>query len=267
MIYKTIDILGAPVTFYFLDSYEDINPNRKRPMIIICPGGGYRFCSNREAESIAICFNSFGFNCAVLKYTCNADGSNLKEPLFPLPLQQLASSVSYVRQHAAELNTNADMIATLGFSAGGHLVASLGCFWKDYGLSCRPDAQVLCYPVITSGKFAHKGSFDKLCVNNDVLQQKLSLENCVNADVPATFIWHTRTDEGVPVENSLLFVEALDRFNVPYELKLFDHGEHGMSLANDEVKSAKHPTADKEIATWPNLVKDWLFTRFGNAWW
>ena len=193
---------------------------KKRPMIIICPGGGYEYTSAREAEPIAFRFMAEGYNCAILYYSC-------APARYPVSLLELAESVRYIRKNAAGWHVDKNGIIVMGFSAGAHLAASFGCFWKDPEVikgTClkedpevlRPNGQILCYPVITSGKYAHVGSFDNLCGSNKAISKKLSLENAVNKDTPPAFIWHTFTDESVPVENSLMFVSALREKNIPY---------------------------------------------------
>lgn len=265
MIYKTIKNEFFDLTFYVLSNYEDINPNRKRPMIVICPGGAYRFCSQRESESVAVKFCSFGFNTAILRYTCNKE-ENPNLTIYPKPQQELADAVAYIREHSDELNTNPGKIAVMGFSAGGHLACSLGCLWEKFNKNARPDAMILCYPVITCGPFAHKGSFINLCGSGNDLKKDLSLENKVTENTPPTYLWHTSTDQSVPVENSLLFKEALDKKGIPNELHLFSSGSHGLSLATKEVCNAKHPETNEEVSVWPELVKEWLIKLFGDDW-
>lgn len=265
MIYTTTKINDADLTFYVLSNFNEINPNRKRPMIVICPGGGYHFCSEREAESVAVKFCAYGFNTSILRYTCNKEENpNLK--IYPKPQQELADTVAYIREHSEELNTNPNMIVVLGFSAGGHLACSVGCLWNRFNKNARPDAMVLCYPVISSGPFAHKGSFTNLTGSDEKLMKELSLENCVTKDTPPTYIWHTKTDASVPVENSLLFKDALDKNDISNELHIYPEGRHGFSLATKEVCSAKHNEVNTDIATWPELVKKWLFKLFGDNW-
>ena len=135
----------------------------------------------------------------------------------------------------------------MGFSAGGHAAAHIGLKWHrmPQGRDCRPDAMILAYPVITSGKYAHRDSF--LCLlgeDHDALKEEVSLEKCVTGDTPPVFLWHTREDESVPVENSLLLAEALCREGVAFELHIWQHGGHGLSLSSDQV----YPAGDVSCA-------------------
>ncbi len=199
-----------------------------RPAVIVCPGGGYRYTSTRESESIAMQYLAAGMQAFVLYYHC-------APAVFPCALLELAKSVSIVRSHAAEWNIDPDKILVVGFSAGGHLAASIGCFWNQefvygpLGLTAediRPNGNILGYPVITSGEFAHRGSFDMLCAGLD--QEKYleltSLEKQAGAQNPPTFIWHTNEDQAVPVENSFLYTAALRKAKVPVEFHMYAHG-------------------------------------------
>lgn len=239
---------------------------KKRPMIIICPGGGYEYTSAREAEPIAFRFMAEGYNCAILYYSC-------APARYPVSLLELAESVRYIRKNAAGWHVDKNGIIVMGFSAGAHLAASFGCFWKDpevakgIGLKedpevLRPNGQILCYPVITSGKYAHVGSFDNLCGSNKALRKKLSLENAVNKDTPPAFIWHTFTDESVPVENSLMFVNALRKNNIPTEFHMYASGGHGLSLSKDITLSMRGTEMVPSVSSWADLASTWLADRY-----
>lgn len=243
---ETIEIYGAKLDLFINDD------GKTRPMIIICPGGGYTHVSEREGKPVALCFYEKGYNCAVLTYTC------APQEHFPTQLIQLANSVKTVRRNATSLFTDPDKICTLGFSAGGHLAACLGCFWPEYGILAQVNAQILCYPVITAGKFAHRASFENLCEGNEDLIKMVSLEKMVRECVPPTFIWHTKADKSVPVENTLLFDKALTKAKIPHETLLFETGAHGISLATEEVVHPANPEPNKEVQVWPDKVDAWL---------
>jgi acetyl esterase/lipase len=226
-----------------------IKTNNPVGAVIVCPGGSYAGLAEHEAGVIAENFNKAGLNSFVLYYTT---GTNC----YPKPLLELAEAVRYVRSQSEKWNIKSDKIAVCGFSAGGHLVASLGCFFNDPILnhdnlpSCRPDALILCYPVISSGPFGHQYSFDTLLGPNPSgdLKKKMSLENQVHKDFPPVFIWHTMTDKAVPVENSLFFAMALKKQEIPFELLIFPSGEHGLGLAKQ----------DAFASTWHDLCNRWL---------
>lgn len=125
--------------------------------------------------------------------------------------------------------------------------------------ACRPDAMILSYPVITSGEFAHRNSFKCLLAEREEeLKDVVSLEKHVTPDTPPTFLWHTWTDELVPVENSLMFAAALRRAGVPCEMHIFGAGQHGLSLCNDQVYDAEQPNMHAECACWIDMAARWL---------
>jgi acetyl esterase/lipase len=252
---------------YILDTYTEITPDRVRPALIICPGGGYGHLSPREGEPVAIRFNALGFNAFVLKYSC-------APAVYPAPQLELASALGLVRARAAEWRIDEKKIIAAGFSAGAHLAASLGVFWNDRSIfpgfapaSIRPDALLLSYPVITSGQFAHRGSFENLLGGQhkalpDDARQKLldlvSLENQVGPDTPPAFIWHTWEDASVPAENSLLFAQALRRAGKACELHLYQRGPHGMATANEETVMANGSGIQAECQNWVDMAAAWI---------
>ncbi len=218
-----------------------------RPAMIVVPGGGYAYCAGGEADIVAKRFFGEGFQVFVLSYT--ADPIKLG-PLKKRPMKDLSRAVRMVRSRAGEWNTDPGKIILCGFSAGGHLCASTAVHSKELddeylrecgpdapyaGISCRPDAMFLCYPVISSGARAHRGSFEAL-LGNDPDPAELewySAEKNVTSDTPPCFIWHTVTDESVPCENSLLFAAALKEKKIKFALHLFSTGRHGLSLADE----------------------------------
>ncbi len=255
---------------YFLENEGCIDPDRTRPVVIVCPGGGYRFVSPREAEPVALQFVAMGCHAAVLDYA-------VAPAHWPDASLQLAMAIAHVRAHAAEYHIDPRKVVVAGFSAGGHLAATSGTLWNDAALygplgeeprAIRPDAMILSYPVITSGEFAHQGSFDHLTTGapeqcDAALAGALSLETRVTADTPPAFLWHTADDGHVPVENSVLFFSALHRCGVPAELHIFPHGYHGLSLATPETMRAEGNGTQPECAQWLELARRWLDATLG----
>ncbi len=246
------------LTTYVLDEALRPETPRKRPAILICPGGGYAFCSPREAEPIAIRFNAAGYHAFVLDYSVDPC-------VFPTALEEVSNSLKIIRENADKWNVDPDKIAVCGFSAGGHLTASIGTLWNtEESIKCadksnKPNALILSYPVISSGEKAHRGSFDHLLGDKkddkDMLEY-LSLENRVSKDTPPTFIWHTMEDGAVPVENSLMFANALQKNGIPYEMHIFTRGIHGLSTVDKETVSRE--LLDPHTAKWINLATEWL---------
>lgn len=249
---------------YILDRTEDA----PRPIVVICPGGGYGFvCENWEGERIAMAYLAAGFNAVVLDYTVAPNGKH------PQPIKEVAAAISYCRSKATEWHINPQQIAVCGFSAGGHLAASISTLWNSEEIFTRaeieaemhkPNASVLCYPVITSGEFAHKGSFINLTGTQDEnshLWELLSLEKQVNSKTVPAFLWHTFEDGAVPVENSLFYASALRKNNVPFELHIYPKGSHGLSLTTQNI--ARNKSAFGREYMWHKLSVDWLQELFG----
>ncbi len=277
MIYNTYQIAQegsqpyAKLTIYIQDHSEEI-AIADRPLVLVCPGGGYEWTSEREGEPLAMQFLAMGYHAAVLKYSC-------APAIFPTALAELAYCIRLIRQNAAAWHVNPKQIIVLGCSAGGHLAASLGVFWeKDFLAEAlgyeeadrtifRPDGMILCYPVITSGEYAHRGSFDKLLGGQEeALSEKLgmpalelvSLEKQAGAGTPQVFIWHTFTDGAVPVENSLLFVSALRRAGVQTEFHMYPCGGHGLSLASRLTLDRAGSALQEECTSWISMAHTWI---------
>lgn len=223
-----------------------------RPLVIVCPGGGYGHRANHEGVEVARWLHELGLHAAVLHY-------RVKPHRHPAPLHDAQRAIRLVRHHATTWRVDPARILILGFSAGGHLAASATTIHDggDPGASdpvarqsCRPDGAILCYPVITLGEHRHDGSRRNLLGDtpDPALVESLSLETRVDARTPPCFLWHTADDGAVPVQNSLLFASALARHRVPHALHVFAHGRHGLGLAQD------HP----EARAWTGLCATWL---------
>ena len=221
-----------------------LHPVGKRPAIIVVPGGGYSVVAPTEGERVAKKFYNLGYQVFVLAYTTNS--MELK-PLIWQPAEDLARALLMVRRNAETFGVKDNQITVCGFSAGGHLSGTLGVHYGRPELQkllekgepaemIRPDALLLCYPVITAGEYCHRSSFARLLGENATDRQvKLfGLESHVNTFSPPTFLWHTMTDEEVSCENSILFAKECKDNKVTCELHLFPVGPHGMSTADEE---------------------------------
>ncbi|GGG75839.1 alpha/beta hydrolase [Paenibacillus radicis (ex Gao et al. 2016)] len=223
--------------------------------IIVLPGGGYAYRAEHEGKPIAEWLNDIGLHAFVLDY-------RVAPNQHPHPLNDAKRALRLVRSRAAEFGVDPSRIGILGFSAGGHLASTAGTQY-DAGdvesadpierVSSRPDLMVLCYPVISLGKYTHPGSLVNLLGEDSSQQQRDSLsgELQVTSDTPPTFLWHTADDSAVPVQNSLLFSQALSENGVPFELHVYESGHHGLGLAYD------HP----EAHTWTLNCANWLKRR------
>lgn len=252
---------GAQLIGYLRDRTVEMPAFNTRPAILILPGGGYAWCSRREADPVAMQFLQAGYNVFTLYYTCRSDES--VPALRWQPLIDAAGAILHIRRNAEQFGTDPAKIAICGFSAGGHLAASTAILWDAepvqtaLGIEARPDAVVLGYPVITAGEYRHDGSIVNLCGDDADLRATMSLENQVRDGLPPFFVWHTVEDPSVPVQNSLMLAGALTAHKVPLELHLFAHDGHGTSTCTREVN-----TPNKHNSAWVALCTDWLAETF-----
>lgn len=210
--------------------------------IVVCPGGGYSgLASAHEGVAVAQEFNKIGVTAFLLKYRLPSDDIMKDKSIGPL--QDAQSAILIVREHAAEWGIDPNKIGIIGFSAGGHLVSTAGTHFdkpviENKGVSVRPDFMMLIYPVITFGEQAHVGSRENLIGKTPSAAQidLYSNEKQITANTPPTFLIHAQDDKTVPVQNSLLFYDALLKNNVKAEMHLFQEGGHGFGLNNSKNK-------------------------------
>ena len=225
--------------------------------IVICPGGGYGgLAKDHEGIQPARFFNTFGVTAYVLHYRLGTQSYR-----HPIELHDAQRALRLARSRAAADGIDPTRLGIMGFSAGGHLAASTGTH-HDAGnpaapdpidrLSSRPDFMVLCYGVLSfDPAITHKGSVKNLLgdqQNDPALLDFLSNEKQVNATTPPTFLFHTTTDQAVPVANSLRFYEACQKNKVPVALHVFQEGRHGVGLAQ----------AEPNLKIWPTLLQQWI---------
>jgi acetyl esterase/lipase len=221
-----------------------------RPVFMVLPGGGYLRHADHEGAPVARWLNTLAINAVVLHYRVASDHPG--GPLNPRPLLDARPVLAWLRSGASGLGVDPKRIGVLGFSAGGHLAATLST-GIDAGAgpaTDRPDLAVLAYPVISMIAAFHAGSAESLLGPDApaAARRAVSAELAVDGATPPTFLWHTADDGAVPVENSLSYARALARAGIPCELHVFPHGRHGLGLAG------KQPGA----SAWPQLCAGWL---------
>lgn len=203
--------------------------------VIIFPGGGYHtLLMKREGSDIARAFNKLGVAAFVVKYRLPDDRSNVDKSI--APLQDAQQAIKVVRERAAEWNIDPKKVGVIGFSAGGHLAATVGThFDKDYipnveKTSLRPDYMILVYPVISfDDSIGHSGSRQNL-IGKELPKDKIALlsnENHISKNTPPTFLIHSGTDVVVPVANSVVFYNNMIKNGASAEMHLYSKGEHG----------------------------------------
>ncbi len=232
---------SVTLTTYILDGSPEMSNMLKKRGILICPGGAYKFCSDREAEPVAMAFLAQGYNAFILRYSVGKGAAK-----YPRPLEDAQEALELIRKNADEWCVYEDKIAVLGFSAGGHLAAALSTMGR-----IRPNAAVLGYPCILDS-------------TSPILAEPVpSLEKMVDEKTPPTFIFAAANDKGVPVENSLEYASALDKHNIPFEIHIFGRGGHGFSLGTRVVFS-NEKSLNENIYTkrWVKMCFDWLDSVF-----
>ena len=235
------DDTDITLTCYIQGTSREMSNAQTRPAVLIFPGGGYRFCSDREAEPIALAYMAIGYNAFVLRYSLG------EKAAFPGALRDAEKALQLVINHANEWNVDVKKIAVIGFSAGGHLAASLGTVG-----SIKPSALILGYPCIT------EETCKKLTMPVPPLDDK------VDETTPPTFIFSTWADELVPVRDSLAFANALDRAGVACEMHIYQNGAHGLSLGKSHTSSGFSQMVDKNYAGWFELSVNWLVNLWGD---
>lgn len=264
---------------YVLKNSREFQADVRRPAVIICPGGGYLFTSDREAEPVALRFLAAGDHTFVLRYSVGTR--------FPQPMHDLARAMTLLREHADEWFLDPERIALCGFSAGGHLAAALGVMWQEPWLSSplgvdaqalRPSALILGYPAIDLDLIdnaprpnAFDPAAEAMRVRDLVLatvlggadqaeQDRYRLDRQVSTSTPPTFLWHTADDDLAFVQNSLRFALSLAEKGVPHELHVFESGVHGLSLA-DATTDDGGRMLNPDVQVWVDLALKWLQRR------
>ncbi len=244
----------APEDIPTISLYQPPADTATGAAIVVCPGGGYGRLADHEGHAIAVWLNHLGITAAVLKYRLGPKYHH------PAMLNDAARAIRTLRARAREWKLDPARIGIMGFSAGGHLTSTAATHFDDGDptaadpierVSSRPDAAILCYPVITlTEPYLHRGSRDNLLGKNpdSALIELLSNEKQVTAKTPPVFLFHTADDSAVPVENSLMFAAACRQNKVPVELHVYESGRHGVGLAQD----------NPALKSWPDMLANWL---------
>lgn len=260
MIYQKIP-LSAEDNEIFLEVYapEKVWEHHRKAILVI-PGGGYsRVCVEREGEPVALAFVAEGYAAFVLRYSVGR-----KKP-FPAQLLEASKAMAYIKDHAEEYNIDPNEVFAVGFSAGGHLTATLGTMWKHpavtetlgipYGYN-KPRGTMLIYPVIC-------GSMMTLCnllCKDDPSPEELEmvmLDRHVDEDTVPAFIMHTVTDEIVPVMDSLVMAQAMNKAGRSFEMHVYPKAPHGIALGTEITSMGNPGYENAEIAKWVKQAVAW----------
>lgn len=279
MINKRINLNNtAYIDTYLLKNSKEYNVDKKRPLVVVCPGGGYGFTSDREAEPIALKFNSVGLHSVVLWYTTEDLNPNVPQHA----LVELAKTIKVIRENAEEWYVDPDKIILCGFSAGGHLASNMSVHWHEKWLADLVNANnedikvnynILAYPATSLNKTApnteafaaglinkpqtHNERFFGNDTPSDEEIEKANLVNRISENTPPSFIWHTFEDVLVNVSHSIDFAKRMSEIKVPFELHIFEKGEHGLALC-DRTTARKASHHNSHVIKWFDLCMEWL---------
>ncbi len=270
----------AYMVSYVIDRYTEFQSEKQRRAVLVCPGGGYEFLSDREGEPVALKFVAQGYNAFLLQYST---GSSERGNVFPYALSDIAHAIDYLKTNADSFSIDPEKIILIGFSAGAHLCASMGNMASHPALqslgsfrnSLDVAAVVLCYPWIsleamylrlaqcepgseTPVYFEHANiSFSGVSDPFHEAPDYYDPVKTVSASTPPTFIWHTSNDDLVFVDCSLKYTSALSANHVPFELHIFENGHHGLALCD---KTTENRTVDyrPDLVCWQDLMFKWL---------
>ena len=282
------------LTAYILSDSPELLNGKKRPAVIVCPGGAYLGCSDREAEPVALRFAAMGYHAFVLRYSTYNNGAPFKpvtgdlvvnpNSIHPAPMRDIGKAFLTIRSHADEWLVDTEKIAICGFSAGAHNCAMYSVYWQEPVIceffgepaeAFKPAASILGYGISDyhllfgemsdpfarvlreSSQFAYLGTKSATNELLDIVSPALH----VTKNVPPTFLWATAADALVPVENTTRMANALAQAGVPFEVHIFESGMHGLSLA-DQSTAGSSFELDADAAKWVSLAEAWLKKRF-----
>ncbi|MCI6464176.1 MAG: alpha/beta hydrolase [Faecalicatena sp.] len=283
------------LTTYVIAEKGELHAQGNRPAVLICPGGGYFNCSDREAEPVALKFASMGYHAFVLRYSTYDEGKNQFPDLtrqiepkektkHPAPVRDIGKAMLYIREHAKAWSVDMGRVAVCGFSAGAHNSAMYSVYWNSplltefFGVDAemlRPAAVILGYTLsdYIFMKGVKKNEMDTafFAASNTAFlgeanpsEEKLrevSPALNVTENTPPTFLWATAADGMVPVQHSLRMAHALADHKVPFEIHIFEEGDHGLSVAT-QASAMSRTMLNQDAAKWVGLAECWLEKRF-----
>lgn len=245
----------ATLEGFLLDCEITLGQEKNRPAVLVCPGGGYVYCSPREAEPVALSYAARGFHAFVLRYSVNKDAAGFT------PLEEVDWAIGHIREHAAQWHIDPEKIAVCGFSAGGHLALASGVLAKN-----RPNAMILGYPATSAPNIPGGDFLLKILEGRDDVTdadaEKYDLIQKVTADTPPMFLAATAEDF-LTAFCSLPLVNAYTRLGKPCEVHIFQYGPHGYSLANEVTADGSQAMLEPAFAQWQELSVQWLHKTFG----
>lgn len=284
------------LTTYVLDDSPEMLKGKKRPAVLICPGGAYLSCSDREGEPVAMRFAAMGYHAFVLRYSTYMEGQMGFPPMneapkvkphcvHPAPMRDIALAMLYIKDHSDAWLVDNDRIAICGFSAGAHNCAMYSVYWNKplitefFGEAperFRPAATILGYTLsdyvlmkeatemdeMAKGLFAMSNlAFAGTMDPDDETLVSISPARLVDDATPPMFLWATSGDNLVPVAHTTAMAHALALKKIPFEMHVFEEGDHGLSLATQATAGARNQI-NGDAMKWTELAERWLEKRF-----
>lgn len=256
MIHMNVpDSKEATLEGYILDCEITFGQETKRPAVLVCPGGGYVYCSPREGEPVALAYASKGIHAFVLRYSTKFNAAGFK------PLQEVSWAIGYIREHAQEWNIDPEKIAVCGFSAGGHLALSSGLLAEN-----KPNAMILGYPAVQIPNLPGADYLLKVLTGKQTVTDQdskdLSLVDKITKEAPPVFLVATAEDY-LTSFGALPVVNRYSQLGLPYEAHIFQHGPHGYSTADVAAANGSEGLVNDSVAHWLQLSIDWMMRIFG----
>ena len=245
----------ATLEGYLLDCEITLGQEVNRPAVLVLPGGGYLYCSPREATPVALSYSARGFHAFVLRYSTGYDAAGFS------PLKEVSWAVGYIRENASQWHIDPEKIAVCGFSAGGHLALSCGLLAEN-----KPNAMILGYPATCAPNVSGADFMLKLlegkAVVTDEDAKKYDLPTFVTREAPPMFLVATAEDV-LTSFCTMPLVNAYNALGLKFELHIFQYGPHGYSLANEVTADGSSQVMDPAFAQWQELSVQWLHKTFG----
>lgn len=245
----------ATLEGYILDCKMPFGKDTARPAVVVCPGGGYVYCSDAEAEPVALSYTASGFHAFILRYSTGFHAAGFA------PLKQVDWVIGMLRENAAQWNIDPEKIIICGFSAGGHLALASGVMGEN-----RPNAMILGYPVASAPCWPGMDFMLKLLTGKETVTQEdadqYELTSKITKDAPPVFMMATAEDALTPY-GSLAIAKRYSELGLGYEMHIFQYGPHGYSLANETSCMGSSRKIDPSFAHWQKLSVDWIYKTFG----
>lgn len=245
----------ATLEGYILDCKISLGQNFKRPAVVVCPGGGYVYCSDAEAEPVALAYASRGFHAFILRYSTGYDAAGFS------PLAEVSWVIGLLREKAEEWNIDPEKIVTCGFSAGGHLALSAGLLAQN-----KPNAMILNYPACSAPNMPGMNFMLKFLTGKeeptDEDAKQFDLVAHITKDAPPVFLAATAED-GLTMFGALPVAQKYASLGRLFELHIFQHGPHGYSLADETSANGSSRNINSAYAHWHDLSVQWLYKIFG----